>query len=143
MGYRQRQKHGRQLWNSIEEFTDEDPDKTDCYYLGTMIIYKDGNTWMVIDGQQRLTTLSMMFMVVRDIFDYAAKDGVSGQIKFRNEEYDIIEIGSEIAKVTIGNSKRPKLVPKESSKSNYKAFKDICACWNEKEFRTKAKNNSE
>ena len=134
-------KHGRQLWDSIEEFTDEDPDKTDCYYLGTMIIYKDGNTWMVIDGQQRLTTLSMMFMVVRDIFDYAAKDGVSGQIKFRNDEYDIIEIGSEIAKVTIGNSKRPKLVPKESSKSNYKAFKGYLApVGMRKEFQTKAKN---
>ena len=38
-----------------------------------------------------------------------------------------MEIGSEIAKVTIGNSKRPKLVPKESSKSNYKAFKGYLA----------------
>ena len=94
-------KHGRQLWNSIEEFTDEDPDKTDCYYLGTMIIYKDGNTWMVIDGQQRLTTLSMMFMVVRDIFDYAAIDGVSGKIKFRNMNMTLWRLGLKLQRLLL------------------------------------------
>jgi hypothetical protein len=116
-------KHGRQLWNSIDEFVDEDPEKTDCYYLGTMIIYQEDKAWMVIDGQQRLTTLSMLFMAARDHFDTAAKSGVSGQISFRGLAHDISQIGSGIAKVTIGDTKRPKLVPKESSKSNYKAFK--------------------
>jgi hypothetical protein len=120
-------KHGRYLWDCIDEFVDEDPDKTDCYYLGTMIIYKEGKTWMVIDGQQRLTTLSMMFMATRDHFDTAAKSGVSGQVTFRGSAYDISHIGFEIAKVTIGDNKKPKLVPKESSKANYKAFKGYLA----------------
>ncbi len=44
-----------QLIDDINDFTD------DNYYLGSLIVYKKGNTYEVIDGQQRLTTLFILF----------------------------------------------------------------------------------
>ena len=72
-------KHGRNLWNSINQFVDEDPNKEDCYYLGTMIIYKDQGKWQVIDGQQ-LTTLTLMYIAIRDLFDEGNAGGIVGKL---------------------------------------------------------------
>ena len=44
-----------QLIDDINDFTD------DNYYLGSLIVYKTGTTYEVIDGQQRLTTLFILF----------------------------------------------------------------------------------
>ena len=67
-------KHGRKLLDSIVGFVDEDHDNTDCYYIGTMITYPENDKWMVVDGQQRLTTLSLMYMAARDVFDQTYRD---------------------------------------------------------------------
>lgn len=44
-----------QLIEDINDFNDEK------YYLGSLIVYKKGNNYEVIDGQQRLTTLFILF----------------------------------------------------------------------------------
>ena len=44
-----------QLIDDINDFTD------DNYYLGSLIVHKKANTYEVIDGQQRLTTLFILF----------------------------------------------------------------------------------
>ena len=90
--------HGLNLWRSITEFVDEDPNQEDCYYLGTMIKYLENDVWMVVDGQQRLTTLSLMFMTIRDALDMAAANGVVGEIDFQNETYDMEGIGRAISR---------------------------------------------
>lgn len=114
--------HGLNLWRSITEFVDEDPNQEDCYYLGTMIKYIEDDIWMVVDGQQRLTTLSLLFMTIRDALDMAAANGTVGEIGFQNETYDMEGIGRAIAEVTVGFPNQPKLTPKEASLANYKAF---------------------
>jgi uncharacterized protein with ParB-like and HNH nuclease domain len=38
------------------------------YFLGSIIIIPKGNEFDVVDGQQRLTTLTILFCVVRDLF---------------------------------------------------------------------------
>lgn len=114
--------HGLNLWRSIVEFVDEDPNKEDCYYLGTMIKYLEDDVWMVVDGQQRLTTLSLLFMAIRDALDSAVANGVVGEIDFQNETYDMEGIGRAIAKETVGFPNAPKLTPKEASLANFRAF---------------------
>ena len=114
--------HGLNLWRSITEFVDEDPNQEDCYYLGTMIKYLENDVWMVVDGQQRLTTLSLLFMTIRDALDMAAANGVVGEIDFQNETYDMEGIGRAISRVTVGFPNAPKLTPKEASQANYRAF---------------------
>lgn len=115
-------KHGRNLWNSINQFVDEDPSKEDCYYLGTMIIYKDQGKWQVIDGQQRLTTLTLMYIAIRDLFDEGNVRGILGKLEFFGQSTSMEEIGELISKQTIGTGKNPKLKPKVSSKLNFKGY---------------------
>ena len=114
--------HGRKLWDNIVEFTDEDPARNDCYYMGTMITYKEGKKWMVIDGQQRLTTLSLLFIAARDILDQMAKKGVRGEFQFFEESFRIEDLGRTLARQTVGTKNKPKLRPKDSAKNNFKAF---------------------
>jgi hypothetical protein len=115
-------KHGRYLWDNIVEFTEEDPDKKDSYYIGTMITYKEGTKWMVIDGQQRLTTISILFMAARDILDTAYSGGLRGDLTLNSQAVPLKKCGRVLAADTIGTPNRPRLVPKASSQTNYKAF---------------------
>jgi len=115
-------KHGRTLWENLVEFTNEDPSMKDSYYIGTMITYKEGSKWMVIDGQQRLTTLTIMFMAARDILDIAYSEGLRGELTINGQTIPLKDAGKAIARETIGTPKRPKLLPKEASQMNYKAF---------------------
>ena len=114
--------HGKNLWDNLVEFTDEDPSRTDNYYVGTMITYKEGTKWMVIDGQQRLTTLSIMFMAARDILDTAFKNKITGTVKIGGEDVVMKNAGKELAKSTVGTPKKPRLVPKDASQMNTRAY---------------------
>lgn len=56
------------LWNDIENFFEENKDKDekeyDEYFLGSVVSFvneNDKNTLEIIDGQQRITTLSLLF----------------------------------------------------------------------------------
>ena len=49
-------------WNDTIAESDVD------YFIGSMVVYKvDGDTYGVVDGQQRLTTITMMLCAVRDM----------------------------------------------------------------------------
>lgn len=42
----------------------------DDYFIGSMVVYEDGKTtYAVVDGQQRLTTITLMLCALRDAFD--------------------------------------------------------------------------
>ena len=47
----------RQLKQLVEDISDFDSDK---YYIGTLIVSRNGDTFEVIDGQQRLTSLYLL-----------------------------------------------------------------------------------
>jgi uncharacterized protein with ParB-like and HNH nuclease domain len=60
-----------QLWDDIytaynNNKEDKEIDKN--YFLGSMILIPNGKAFDVVDGQQRLTTLTILFCVIRDLF---------------------------------------------------------------------------
>lgn len=52
----------------------------DDYFIGSMVVYHAGaSTYAVVDGQQRLTTITLMLCALRDIFDELDdKDSAAG-----------------------------------------------------------------
>lgn len=62
------------LWNDIEEIPN---DKT--HYLGYIVLQPiegDNESYWVIDGQQRLTTLSILAIAVTALFDTWSKNDI-------------------------------------------------------------------
>lgn len=78
-----------QLWddiytaykNNIDDFTIDEN-----YFLGSMILIPKGNEFDVVDGQQRLTTLTILFCVVRDLFS-----NIQSMKLIRNSIIDFVE----------------------------------------------------
>ena len=56
--YSWKEKEIEQLIDDINDFTDNN------YYLGSLVVHKNSNKYEVIDGQQRLTTLFILFNVL-------------------------------------------------------------------------------
>lgn len=75
---------------NIQEFwEDVIQDNPQDYFIGSMVVYKDGKQrYGVVDGQQRLTTITILLSVLRDkLADVGLKDlaeGVHGLIERRN-----------------------------------------------------------
>lgn len=85
-----------QLLDDLDGAIDRDPDEP--YFLGSLVLVRDGGRRAeVIDGQQRLTTLSILFAVMRDL---TSNDGL------RKELSDFIQ---EPGKITAGTKPRPRL----------------------------------
>ena len=116
-------KHVPQLWKDLVEFTEDDSEKEDLYYTGTLICYKEKNKWFVIDGQQRITTLSLLFIAIRDIFDNSWSKHSGKKIKFRGKNLDYKDFSKTIQDLTIGNSKSPRLQPKMDNTKNTNAYR--------------------
>lgn len=86
-----------QLWYDIlEAFKNNAEDKNidKNYFLGSIVIVKNSNAYEVVDGQQRLTTLTILFCVLRDLeLEIEKKNIISNSI------IDIVE-GKERLKLT-------------------------------------------
>ncbi|HCZ9577604.1 TPA: DUF262 domain-containing protein [Vibrio cholerae] len=51
------------FWNDIID------DKTDSYFIGSMVVYQTRKPYFgIVDGQQRLTTITIVLSVIRDAF---------------------------------------------------------------------------
>ena len=62
------EEHCDELWDDIANFC-EHADREDQYFLGSIVVYSDPatnsrQTWCVVDGQQRLTTLMILIKVL-------------------------------------------------------------------------------
>ena len=53
----------QKILNDFEEFI---LSKKDEYYMGTILLFKNNDTYEIIDGQQRITTLTILYSVVYD-----------------------------------------------------------------------------
>lgn len=97
-----------QLLDDLEESLERDPD--DPYFLGSLVLVQRSETQFdVIDGQQRLTTLSLLFSVLRDLS--------SG--KFAGELADLVlEPGSELA----GIAPKPRLALRKQDRSFFSKY---------------------
>jgi hypothetical protein len=75
---------------NIQDFwEDVIQDNPQDYFIGSMVVYKDGKQrYGVVDGQQRLTTITILLSVLRDtLADVGFKDlaeGIHGLIERRN-----------------------------------------------------------
>jgi len=77
------QENIQEFWEDIVQENPQD------YFIGSMVVYKDGKQrFGVVDGQQRLTTITILLSVLRDMFvRLGLKDlaqGVHGLIERRN-----------------------------------------------------------
>lgn len=55
------------LYSSFLSWKDE-KESAEAYFLGSIILIKNGDHFDIVDGQQRLTTLTIFFSVIRDLF---------------------------------------------------------------------------
>lgn len=106
------------LWNDIEEIP---TDKT--HYLGYLVLQKinDGeDSYGVIDGQQRLTTLSILALAVTALFDKWSKEGVdAADNKIRFEKITERYLGNfSTSKLSIS----PKLTLNRNNDDFYKSW---------------------
>ena len=95
----------------------EDHKKEDVYYTGTMICYPERSHYSVIDGQQRITTLSLLFIAMRDLIDTSSLNPTE-KVQFLGEGLEVKDLCKKISKVTIGTKKNPRLLPKQDQKNN-------------------------
>jgi len=102
---------------NIQEFWDDIVrDNPSDYFIGSMVVYKDGQQrYGVVDGQQRLTTITILLCVLRNtLAELGLKDlaeGIHGLIERRN----------------IGN--KPEFIV--STETSYPFFQDHIQKWGE------------
>ena len=74
-----------QLWYDILEAyknNNEDNSIDQYYFLGSVVVVKNANIYEVVDGQQRLTTLTILFCTLRDLnLEISQKNIISNSIK--------------------------------------------------------------
>lgn len=78
---------------NIDEFWDDIiKDSPADYFIGSMVVFKDGDQrFGVVDGQQRLTTITLLLAVLRNTFDAVGckelAKGIHGLIERKNIDY--------------------------------------------------------
>jgi len=89
-----------ELWEDIYSAFDNDDDE---YFLGSIILTKNGdNKYLdVVDGQQRLTTLMILFCTLRDLYfskheDYTQKRRIEGRIKNLENDQERLKLKTQI-----------------------------------------------
>jgi len=119
------------MFEDITDFFDSHSDDSDSYYLGNIIVYPgDGkNSWVVVDGQQRLTSL---LLLLRAIFSKAQtataleecwkrKDPLTGKIinELKVESQVIAQDKEELESIILNGVIQGKNSP---LKQNYQRF---------------------
>jgi len=106
------------LWNDIEEIPN---DKT--HYLGYLVLQaidKREESFWVIDGQQRITTLSILALAVTALFDKWTNDNIdAADNKIRKDELTKRYIGNySLSKLSIS----PKITLNRNNDDYYKSW---------------------
>lgn len=74
----------RDLWAALDNPDDE------AYFLGSIVLIRssDSESYQVIDGQQRLTTLTMLFCVLRELSDdQDSKDSLDTYVREKGNRF--------------------------------------------------------
>ena len=105
--YKWEDEHVEKLWDDIKDaYVNEESN----YFLGSVVTAKADRTDYkdVVDGQQRLTTLMILFCVIRDLY------------KNHKKEDDSIIVMIESAIFAPGNTDRLKLFTHDSSQTDFR-----------------------
>lgn len=73
----------RDLWAALDN-------QDEAYFLGSIVLIRnsDSGTYQVIDGQQRLTTLTMLFCVLRELSDDPdSKDSLDSYVREKGNRF--------------------------------------------------------
>ncbi len=105
-----------QLWVDISDFLDEqiDGDGKEQYFLGSIVVYPDEHEkWVIVDGQQRLTTL---LILIRLLFDLVGTYIVLQKMFYKIDPIttDIIHVPRLESRVMVGGGR-----------NDYKEFKKV------------------
>ena len=113
------------LDNLVKAFTNskKNKDKNEPYFFGSLVLVQNGDRYDVIDGQQRLTTFTMLFCVLRNLY----MDGFSDKAKAL--------IGLSIQDKYEDKKKKIKFLTSESSQN------DFLAVLEKVDFTDKPQNN--
>ena len=95
-GYRWTKTEVKDLLNDIKEFIptfESSPTRDKFYCLQPIIVtkYSEENTWKVIDGQQRLTTLYLIFIYYRNVAKKSARKELPFELHYKGESKQNIE----------------------------------------------------
>jgi len=88
-GYSWLSGHVSTLWDDVVAFHIRSTKKTAEYFLGPIVIQEEDDRIILLDGQQRLATITMLFSVLRD-FAYAIA-GEEGKLLGRDIQRELIE----------------------------------------------------
>jgi uncharacterized protein with ParB-like and HNH nuclease domain len=67
------------------------------YFLGSVVVVKKGNHYEVVDGQQRLTTLTILFCTLRDLnLDLVKKNSILNSIKDLVEDKERLKLTTHL-----------------------------------------------
>lgn len=53
--------------NFHEDHTQENVADYDCYYMGPVVLYREGSTFSIVDGQQRLTSFTLLLIYLNHV----------------------------------------------------------------------------
>lgn len=122
------------LWEDLRDFADSSPGKQDQYFLGNIVLYEEDGQYCVVDGQQRLISLTLLMRAIFDkvqtynslerclyIFDDESGKNTSAikiQSKVMSEEKE------QLKKILVDRKDDDSLYTK-----NYSYFKDVLDSW--------------
>lgn len=90
---------------NVEEFwTDVFEGTASSYFIGSMVFYKKGAETLVVDGQQRLTTLTIFLAALRDTLREVSEDSLAKGIQNVIQRKDI---NDEIRYVSLTETSYP------------------------------------
>jgi uncharacterized protein DUF262/uncharacterized protein DUF1524 len=64
-------------------------DNSDEYFIGSIVLYRQADSFGIVDGQQRITTILMMLCAIRDAFDEHGLNSLAEALQTIIEKVDI------------------------------------------------------
>ncbi|MCR4416383.1 MAG: DUF262 domain-containing HNH endonuclease family protein [Ignavibacteria bacterium] len=116
--YSWQEEHWEDLWQDIINLKN---DEEKIHYLGTIVLKtSDNKTFEVIDGQQRLATLSIIILACIQKIEFLAKQGIDSEKNLQRKELYLNNyIGYKDAKSL---TYKPKLVLNDTDKDLYNSY---------------------
>jgi len=133
-----------QLWYDILEAYKnniEDNSIDPNYFLGSVVVVKNPDSYEVVDGQQRLTTLTILFSTLRDLnLEIAQKNIISNSIKDLVESKERLKLTTHLNNQALFEETVLKGINFEATKKELSDNRFLQTAFYFKDLITKANN---